>query len=115
MSACHSHYWIYFVLLDILVIHTNGYTSPPTHCQDIVEIAAKQGIDGQALQSLYRTGGNSGDALHSLIREEFGAARLGHRLRLLEGLSELFSSSTEHNRQQAESSKHEGIKAFVAE
>ena len=65
-----------------------------TWLQDLVEVASKQGIDGQALQSLHRAaGGNGGDALHALIRDEFGtAARLGHRLRLLEGLSELFNS-----------------------
>ena len=57
----------------------------------------EQRIDGQTLQDLFRTGGGcGGDALHALIRDEFGSARLGHRLRLLQGLSELFDSPAQN-------------------
>lgn len=54
----------------------------------------EQSIDGQTLHALFRTGGGcGGDSLHALIRDEFGSARLNHRLRLLEGLCTLFKNS----------------------
>lgn len=60
--------------------------------QDLCTVFQSQRVDGAALQSLYRAGAGGGDFLHALIREEFGPeARLVHRLRLLEGLQELFS------------------------
>jgi hypothetical protein len=74
--------------------------------QDLADPFRSQSIDGQALQLLYSMGTASAahasttssasgvgmtEALHALIREEFGSgARLGHRLRLLEGMEKIF-------------------------
>jgi hypothetical protein len=65
----------------------------PASSQDLIQPFTSQSIDGRALQALYRTGASSLDALHCLVRTEFGQVRLGHRLRLLEGLCELFKGA----------------------
>ncbi|GAX79344.1 hypothetical protein CEUSTIGMA_g6786.t1 [Chlamydomonas eustigma] len=80
--------------------------------EDLADPFQAQSIDGQALQLLYRMGAAPNklptssasslqtaeglirkETLHALIREEFGSgARLGHRLRLLEGMEKLFGT-----------------------